>query len=104
MSTKTAAPIGTPPRKRSSAEPSGICPGIEQSLIYNRAMHTLSVSVVTYQPERPAIESTLASLAAAIAAARERGAISATRRFLVDNDRDPGIFCGDAARKGWRHI
>jgi GT2 family glycosyltransferase len=52
----------------------------------------LSATVVTYHPDGALLERALRSLSAAIVAAREAGAVSSARIFIVDN--------GDAASVG----
>ena len=52
---------------------------------------SLTVSVVTYKPDRALLDRCLDSLAAAIARARDAGAIRSVAVALIDNSEDPDV-------------
>jgi GT2 family glycosyltransferase len=61
---------------------------------------SLSATVVTYRSDAGLLAGTLASLAAAVEAARERGLLREARLFVVDNgppEARPGVDCAMAA-------
>ena len=65
------------------------------------AAPALSASIVTFRPEPRLLGRALASLAAAVAHAREAGALGAFQLFVVDNGPAEGRAAIDAAVAAW---
>lgn len=63
-------------------------------------MTDLSVSLVTYHPDRPMLAAALSSLRVALDVARQSGELAEVRLVLVDNGDDAGLL-DLAQRSGW---